>query len=142
MGFLRPRTRVVAVAALFALPLAAGNGQDIPVQPAASPAWATARPADLGLRPEVLDGALADLLGANKTGAAVLAVKGKLVWERYWNGFGPSSRFDVYSAGKAYAATAIGLLADDGKLKIDDPACRISPSGPPTIDGRSRSVTC
>ena len=117
------RTRVVAVIALSVLPAAASSGQEGRAQPAASPAWPTARPADLGLRPEVLDGALADLLGANKTGAAVLAVKGKLVWERYWNGFGPSSRFDVYSAGKAYAATAIGLLADDGKLKIDDPAC-------------------
>ena len=120
---LRPARRTLAVVALSVLPVAGGHAQAARAQPAASPAWPTARPADLGLRPEVLDGALADLLGANKTGAAVLAVKGKLVWERYWNGFGPSSRFDVYSAGKAYAATAIGLLADDGKLKIDDPAC-------------------
>lgn len=120
----RPATRVVAVIALSVLSVAAaGHGQESRGQPAASRAWPTARPADLGLRPEVLDGELASLLGANKTGAAVLAVKGKLVWERYWNGFGPSSRFDVYSAGKAYAATGIGLLMDDGKLKIDDPAC-------------------
>jgi CubicO group peptidase (beta-lactamase class C family) len=54
-----------------------------------------------------------------------LVVKGKLVWECYWDGFGPSSRFDLYSAGKAYAGAAIGLLMEDGKLKIDDPACRI-----------------
>lgn len=87
--------------------------------------WAMARPAEMGLKPEVLDGALKDLLGANKTGAAVLVVRGKLVWEHYWDGFGPSSRFDLYSAGKAYAAAAIGLLMDDGKLKVDDPACSI-----------------
>ena len=87
--------------------------------------WPEARPADMGLKPEVLDGALKDLLGANKTGAAVLAVRGKLVWEHYWDGFGPGSRFDTYSTGKAYAAAAIGLLIDDGKLKIDDPACKI-----------------
>jgi CubicO group peptidase (beta-lactamase class C family) len=87
--------------------------------------WPKARPADTGLKTEVLDGALKDLLGANKTGAAVLVVKGKLVWEHYWDGFGPESRFDTYSAGKAYAAAAIGLLIDDGKLKIDDPAGKI-----------------
>ena len=87
--------------------------------------WPTAGPAEMGLRSEVLDGTLKELLGANKTGAAVLAVKGKLVWEHYWNGFGPSSRFDLYSAGKAYAAAAIGLLMDDGKVKVDDPACSI-----------------
>ena len=87
--------------------------------------WPKALPADTGLKTEVLDGALKDLLGANKTGAAVLVVKGKLVWEHYWDGFGPESRFDTYSAGKAYAAAAIGLLIDDGKLKIDDPAYKI-----------------
>jgi CubicO group peptidase (beta-lactamase class C family) len=87
--------------------------------------WPTARPEDMGLKSEVLDGALKDLLGANKTGAAVLVVRGKLVWEHYWDGFGPSSRFDLYSAGKAYAAAAIGLLIDDGKLKVDDPASNI-----------------
>lgn len=96
----RPAARTLALVALSLLPVAGGHAQAVRAQPAASPAWPTARPADLGLRPEVLDGALADLLGANKTGAAVLAVKGKLVWERYWNGFGPSSRFDVYSAGR------------------------------------------
>jgi CubicO group peptidase (beta-lactamase class C family) len=119
----RPGTRGAAVVVLAALPLAALGGKEDRAQPAAAGAWPTAPPADMGLRPEVLDGELRDLLGANKTGAALLAVEGKLVWERYWNGFGPSSRFDVYSAGKAYAATAIGLLADDGKLKVDDPAC-------------------
>jgi CubicO group peptidase (beta-lactamase class C family) len=89
--------------------------------------WAVGKPAEMGLKAEILEGALTKLLDSNKTGAAVLIVKGKLVWEHYAPGFGPSSRFDVYSAGKAYAATAIGLLMDDGKLKIDDPACKYLP---------------
>jgi CubicO group peptidase (beta-lactamase class C family) len=118
---LRPGPRLVTLIVLSVLPLAAcrEHGSRAPV----GGAWPEARPADLGLRAEVLDGELTELLGANKTGAALLAVKGKLVWEHYWDGFGPSSRFDVYSAGKAYAATAIGVLMDEGKLKIDDPAC-------------------
>jgi CubicO group peptidase (beta-lactamase class C family) len=98
--------------------------------------WETATPAEVGLKAAVLDGNVAELLAANKTGAAVLAVRGKLVWERYWGGFGPGSRFDTYSAGKAYAAAAIGLLIDDGKLKLDEPACRILTEW--AGDGRSR----
>jgi CubicO group peptidase (beta-lactamase class C family) len=118
---MRPMTlRPARVAPLLAFAVLALGA---PGAPALAGAWPVARPADLGLRPEVLDGELTDLLGANKTGAALLAVKGKLVWEHYWNGFGPSSRFDVYSAAKAYVATAIGVLMDQGRLKIDDPAC-------------------
>ena len=97
----------------------------ITIVPARAAEWPEARPEEMGVKAGVLNGALAELLGANKTGAAVLAVRGKLVWEHYWDGFGPNSRFDTYSAGKAYAAAAIGLLVDDGKLKIDEPACRI-----------------
>lgn len=114
------KTRFVTLIVLSALPLAACRENEHRAQ--VGGAWPQARPADLGLRPEVLDGELTELLGANKTGAALLAVKGKLVWEHYWDGFGPSSRFDVYSAGKAYAATAIGVLMDEGRLKVDDPA--------------------
>ena len=84
-----------------------------------------ASPEEMGLRSEVLENELTELLGANKTGAACLFVKGKLVWEHYWNDFGPESRFDIYSAGKAFTGTAIGLLVDDGKLKLDEPACKI-----------------
>lgn len=74
---------------------------------------------------DVLDGELADLLGANKTGAACLMVRGELVWEQYWDDFGPHSRFDIYSAGKAFTAAAVGLLIDDGKLDVDGPACSV-----------------
>jgi CubicO group peptidase (beta-lactamase class C family) len=84
-----------------------------------------AQPEEMGMKSEVLEHELTELLGANKTGAACLLVNGQLVWEHYWRDFGPQSRFDIYSAGKAFTATAIGLLADDGKLKVDDPACNI-----------------
>jgi len=89
--------------------------------------WPVSTPNAAGLDATVLDGELAQLLGSNKTGAAVLVVGGRLVWERYWDGFSPHSRFDTYSAGKAYAATAIGLLMDDGRLNVDDPASRYLP---------------
>jgi len=83
------------------------------------------QPEEMGLKSEVLNKELTELLGANKTGAACLIVNGKLVWEHYWKDFGPQSRFDIYSAGKAFTASAIGLLVDDGKLMVDEPACNI-----------------
>jgi len=86
--------------------------------------WEKAAPETMGLKSDVLTGELTELLGANKTGAACLIYKGKLVWEHYWSDFGPHSRFDIYSAGKAFTGSAIGLLIDDGKLKLDDPACK------------------
>jgi len=82
-------------------------------------------PEEMGMKSQVLIQELTELLGANKTSAACLLVNGNLVWEHYWKDFGPQSRFDIYSAGKAFTATAIGLLIDDGKLKVDDPACNI-----------------
>ncbi len=82
-------------------------------------------PEEMGMKSEVLKQELTELLGANKTSAACLFVDGNLVWEHYWKDFGPQSRFDIYSAGKAFTASAIGLLVDDGKLKVDDPACNI-----------------
>ncbi|MCZ7647961.1 MAG: beta-lactamase family protein [Planctomycetota bacterium] len=86
-----------------------------------------ATPAEMGFSASILDERLGPLLGEHKTGAAALLVKGRLVWERYWDGHGPATKFDVYSMGKAYAAAAIGLLADDGLLSLDDPACKFLP---------------
>ena len=63
------------------------------------------------------------MLGDDKTGAAALAAGGKLVWEKYWRGLTPTTRFDTYSVGKAYAVAAIGVLVDEGKLQIDQPVC-------------------
>ena len=84
-----------------------------------------ASPEEMDMKSEVLKQDLTELLGANKTSAACLIVNGNLVWEHYWKDFGPQSRFDIYSAGKAFTASAIGLLVDDGKLKVDEPACNI-----------------
>ncbi|MGH7145809.1 MAG: serine hydrolase domain-containing protein [Planctomycetota bacterium] len=92
-----------------------------------SPAWPTAAPADVGVDRDVLDGDLVELLGSNKTNAAALVVGGKLVWEHYWNGHGPTSRFNTFSVAKGFACACIGLLNDDGKLSVDDPACKYLP---------------
>lgn len=40
---------------------------------------------------------------------------------------GPDTAFDVGSCAKSYVSTAIGILASDGKLALDDPARRYVP---------------
>jgi CubicO group peptidase (beta-lactamase class C family) len=100
--------------------------------------WPTAEPASAGVDRRVLDGPLTRLLARNKTRAAALVVGGRLVWERYWDGYGLASRFDTWSIGKAFTAAAAGLLEGDGALSLDDPACRFLPEW--AGDGR-RAIT-
>jgi CubicO group peptidase (beta-lactamase class C family) len=97
--------------------------------------WPKAPPSAHGLDPRALDGSLAELLETEKTRAAVLVVGGELVWEKYFDGYGPSTRFDTHSIGKGFTAAAIALLAEQGALGVDDPACRFLPEW--SGDGRS-----
>ncbi|HTL52197.1 MAG TPA: serine hydrolase domain-containing protein [Planctomycetota bacterium] len=91
--------------------------------PKPSVPWPTATPAEAGLDARVLNEDLVEQLGANKTLAAALVVDGKLVWERYWSGTTPTSRYYAFSIAKAFTLAGVGLLADDRKLQIDAPAC-------------------
>lgn len=84
----------------------------------------TGHPDDVGVDHRVLDGPLARLLAASHTRAAALVVRGRLIWERYWDGCDASTRFNAFSVTKGLIASAIGLLSADGALSIDDPACR------------------
>jgi CubicO group peptidase (beta-lactamase class C family) len=52
--------------------------------------------------------------------AFLVAHKGRIVAERYANGFGPESRFESWSMGKSIAATLVGLLHQRGQLGLDD----------------------
>jgi CubicO group peptidase (beta-lactamase class C family) len=107
-------------------------------RPTQAAAWPTRAPAAIGLDPRVLDGTLSHLLAEEKTRAAALIVGGELVWEQYWDGYGPTSRFDTQSIGKGFTAAAIGLLIGDGALSPSDPACRFLPEW--ANDGR-RAIT-
>lgn len=87
----------------------------------------TADPASIGVDRRVLDGPLARLLARNATRAAALTVGGRLIWEHYWDGCTPATRFDTYSVAKTFTAAAVGLLDADGALSLDDRACRFLP---------------
>src|SRR6266852_4282131 len=86
----------------------------------------TATPESQGMSSEKL--ALAkNFLAEHDTRAAVILRHGKIVAEWYWGGSGPDSDFDIASSTKAVFSTAIGLLVDDGKLKLEDPVFKWIP---------------
>lgn len=64
---------------------------------------------------------------AEKSFAIVVARDGKIVHERYWNGFGPASRFSTASMHKPVMALAYGQAIAAGRLRLDHPIGRYLP---------------
>ena len=87
---------------------------------------------DLRPRQDVVDGLAPEALQevieyAERTESHALLVqhRGALVLERYWNGFGPDSRFDTASMHKTVLAMLLGLAIEDGHIdSLDDPVGR------------------
>ena len=106
-----------------------------------------AKPADAG----VSAGALADLI-ANIGGfdegrygyahSFMVIRNGKVAAEGWRRPFTPDKKHAMFSASKSFTSTAIGIAADAGLLKLDDPVVKFFPehaSG--KISARMRTVT-
>ncbi|WP_448585306.1 serine hydrolase domain-containing protein [Thermaurantiacus sp.] len=61
---------------------------------------------------------------ARQSHALLIARDGRLVFERYWNGFGRDSRFSTASMMKAVVALAFGPAIAEGRIALDDPVGR------------------
>lgn len=57
-----------------------------------------------------------------ETHALVLVQGGRLIFERYGEGFGPDSTYPSWSKAKSITQALVGLLAGDGRLDIHAPA--------------------
>lgn len=57
----------------------------------------------------------------------VLWRRGKVLAEGYWKPFKMDMKHRMYSTTKSFVAGAIGLLADEGKIHLDDPVCTYFP---------------
>lgn len=67
-----------------------------------------------------LQAALKDMVADQGATRAVLVVKeGRVVGERYAEGYGPATVFPAYSMTKSLTATVAGILRRDGRLKLD-----------------------
>lgn len=79
-----------------------------------------------GVDRTVLDDAVARAFGAPDNAARVRSLVvvhgGKIVYERYHPLDSATTVMDSYSVAKSFTSAAIGLLAGDGTLRIDDPA--------------------
>jgi CubicO group peptidase (beta-lactamase class C family) len=110
---------------------------DAAVYPGAE--WATADAASLGFDQAKLD-AIAAQAQAGGSNCLLVARKGKVVGEWYWNGTDGASSQEVFSATKSYASTLVGMAEADGKLDITDKASDYitewqgTPSEPVTIE--------
>lgn len=118
----------VLLAALLCGPDQAGT--PLPPQPAGVP-WPTESwpegPGE-GIDVEAMGRALHGLFtpkgrgGLPDTRALLVVLGGRLVLERYAEGFGPESRFRSWSMAKSVTQALTGILVRQGQLALDDPA--------------------
>ncbi len=83
-------------------------------------------PARAGLSEAALAEAVA-LAERHESHALLVAKNGRLVLERYWNGFSRQSRFSTASMHKTVMALAMGAAIADGRLAEGDPVGRHLP---------------
>jgi CubicO group peptidase (beta-lactamase class C family) len=60
--------------------------------------------------------------GVPDTRALLVVRRGRIVHERYADGFGPESRFHTWSMAKSYTNALAGILVGRGRLELDAPA--------------------
>ena len=86
--------------------------------PLTGDAWETIDPADLGWDVNKLNETI-DYVASNNSDALIILYKGRIVTERYWNGFTATSSKRIFSASKSIAGFLTGLAAEQGKLEIN-----------------------
>jgi CubicO group peptidase (beta-lactamase class C family) len=133
---LKRRWLAAGLLALLALFVAACGGADRPASPSLSPTAPVAT--ETAVPPEKIAAlrAVFSAIGADEPGcSAAVGEDGKVVWAE---GFGlanvetgapitPETVFDIASTSKQFTATAILLLAQEGKLDLDAPVRRYLP---------------
>ena len=74
------------------------------------------------------DAAAAADLASRGTVALLVARRGQLVHERYFNGYGPDSITTSFSMAKSVVAVLLGIAIDEGRIAgVDDPITRYLP---------------
>lgn len=103
----------------------------MPYQPIPS-----AAPEALGIPSEAIGRLVQRLDSAEYFMHSLLLVRhGKMVAEGYWKPYTAQTPHLMYSVTKSFVSVAIGFLAQEGKLRLDDPICsffpeKLPPQGP------------
>ncbi|MBV1690048.1 beta-lactamase family protein [Novosphingobium sp. G106] len=120
-----PTRRLPLILPLLALPALAGCGGGDKGPPPLAPAALSAVTTEPGVPREQLARAIDDLFAdgqAGETRALLVMSGGRIVAERYGEGYGPSSRLIGWSMSKTITGVMIGQLVADGRLRLNETA--------------------
>ncbi len=79
------------------------------------------RPEEVGVRPEWVEAYVTEMNRRRKMCHSFLMMRyGKVFAEGYWKPFGPEQLHRMYSVSKSFVSAAIGLLADEGRISLQD----------------------
>jgi CubicO group peptidase (beta-lactamase class C family) len=90
---------------------------------ASGDAWETVTPEAAGWDRAKLEEAMSYAESRASTALIVLA-DGRIVAERYWQGWDLHSHQQIFSAAKSYTSILVGIAQEKGLLKLDDPVTK------------------
>ncbi|MBY0490545.1 MAG: beta-lactamase family protein [Gemmatimonadaceae bacterium] len=96
--------------------------------PTATESWPTVSPTALGWDSVALTAAL-DWAGTQNSTAVLVTWRGRVVAERYWNGWTATTDSIIASASKSVLATLIGQLQAEGRVTLDAPVSQYLGAG-------------
>jgi CubicO group peptidase (beta-lactamase class C family) len=128
-----------------AIACSSDGGPTAPQQPAwyfpgADATWETARPAEAGFDSTALSAAL-DWAGDQNSAAVVVVWRGRIVMERYWQGWTNQTRGPYFSAGKTITAAVALDLVHDGLVSLDAPVSTYLGAGWSRMTSEESAVT-
>ena len=79
-------------------------------------------PLDSNFNKGVIPDSLLQIIDSNNTHAFIVIQNGKLLYEKYWDGYTPKTLSGSFSAAKSIISLLIGVAIDEGKIKsLDEP---------------------
>ena len=116
-------TLVLTTAGIVAAPTSATARPAISI--AKDDDWKTA-PLPQGVNKKVIDALVKAAMGPRdnriRVRSVLITINDKIAYERYHPIDSKDSILDTFSVSKSFVATVIGMLIDDGKLSLDQPA--------------------
>ncbi len=101
-------------------------------------AWETVTPEEAGADVIKLNEAI-EFAESSNSGGMIVLHKGKIVAERYWQGWDQDTTMTIYSATKSMTALMVGMALDDGSF--EDLQQPISDFAPQWVDTPKADIT-
>ena len=105
----------------LALPLFTAHAESaVSFPPLTGDAWEAIPPSAVGWNEAALDDALRYANEQHST-AVMILYRGRIIAERYWDGWDANRIANIFSAAKSVVAVLAGIARDAGLLDLDDP---------------------